>query len=94
MILEIVTVGSIISAAAAGYIAYVQYKKNEEYERAIVEFYSAVALVLHTMRIIDEKKMFEEDDEVGSVFQQLVELVNELRPIAYGIENADRPTKE
>jgi hypothetical protein len=94
MILEIVTVGSIISAAAVGYIAYVQYKKNEEYERAIVEFYSAVALVLHTMRIIDEKKMFEEDDEVGSVFQQLVELVNELRPIAYGIENADRPTKE
>jgi len=78
-----------ICTALATYVAYVQYKKNEAYERAIGEFYSSVALAVHTMRMIDEKQMFEHDDEVGSVFEQLVEIVNELRPLIYGISNAD-----
>jgi uncharacterized OB-fold protein len=84
----------IIATIAASYVAMVQYRKNEEYETAIVEFYSAVALVLHTIRMLDEKQMFEEDDEVGSVFNQLVDVVNELRPIIYGIQNADTTTEE
>jgi len=77
-----------ICTALATYVAYVQYKKNEAYERAIGDFYSSVALAVHTMRLIDEKQMFEHDDEVGSVFEQLVEVVNELRPLIYGMQDA------
>jgi hypothetical protein len=38
------------------------------------------------MRSLDEKKMFETDDEVGEVFSQLVEMLNTLRPLLYGIQ--------
>ena len=41
-------------------------------------------MVLHTMRVLDEKKMFESDDEVGTLFQQLTEIVGSLRPLLYG----------
>lgn len=57
------------------------------YETTITNFYSGVSLVLHTMRALDEKKMFETDDEVGEVFSQLVDVLSTLRPIIYGLEN-------
>lgn len=34
--------------------------------------------VLETMRAIDSKQVFESDDEVGTAFKQLVDIVNEL----------------
>jgi archaellum component FlaC len=39
---------------------------------------SKVAETLNTMRTIDSKGLFESDDEVGTAFKQLVEIVNEL----------------
>jgi len=33
--------------------------------------------------------MFENDDEVGDVFAQITDTVNELRPFIYGSVNAD-----
>jgi hypothetical protein len=41
-------------------------------------------MVLHTMRVLDEKQMFETDDEVGTLFQQLTEIIGTLRPLLYG----------
>lgn len=61
-------------------------RKIELYEENIQEFYSALSITLHTMRVIDEKKMFESDDEVGEVFEQLTDIVNDLRPLLYGTE--------
>jgi hypothetical protein len=61
--------------------------KNEVYEVAINDFYSSLSVVLHTMRVLDEKKIFEDDDEVGEVFSQLVDILSTLRPILYGIPN-------
>lgn len=78
-----------------GYATHNLLKKVEIYEQSIEEFYSRTSIVLHSMRALDEKKMFETDDEVGSVFQQLVDILNTLRPILYGVmddEEENRPT--
>lgn len=59
-------------------------KKNSLYEQAIQGFYEDTSIVLHAMRVLDEKQMFETDDEVGFVFQQLTEILGTLRPLLYG----------
>jgi len=62
-------------------------RKITIYEQSIEQFYSALAVTLTNMRLLDSRQMFETDDEVGSVFQQLVDIVSNLRPILYGMEN-------
>jgi hypothetical protein len=74
----------VIVSVVLAYATYNLLKKNERYETEIENIYTAVSVVLHTMRAIDEKQMFETDDEVGSVFQQLNEILDQLRPIIYG----------
>ena len=58
--------------------------KLRVYEQAISEFYEDVSLVIHTMRALDEQNMFEQDDEVGTVFTQLRDVVYSLGTILYG----------
>jgi hypothetical protein len=41
------------------------------------------------MRALDEKQMFETDDEVGEIFAQLTDIISMLRPILYGQEQDD-----
>ena len=69
-----------------GYATYNLLKKLEIYEKSVEEFYTSLSFVLHTMRVLDERKMFESDDEVGTVFQQLSDILFTLRPIIYGKE--------
>jgi uncharacterized protein YjgD (DUF1641 family) len=79
---------SIISNVLLYRAGVMQLQKNEMYEKTIEEFYSNLTIVLHTIRAIDEKQMFESDDEVGSVFDQIVDTINELRPILYETKEA------
>ena len=58
--------------------------RNEAFENILSEFYSQVTITIHNMRVLDEKRMFQEDDEVGQIFSQLVDAVNDLRPLIYG----------
>lgn len=74
-------------AAAATYAALNLLNKLEVYEKTIEEFYSRLSITLHTMRALDEKKMFETDDEVGSVFERIAETIDTLRPLLYGTPN-------
>lgn len=62
-------------------------RKVEVYEDTIQQFYSALSITLHNMRAIDERQMFENDDEVGVTFQNLTDIVNELRPLLYERSN-------
>jgi hypothetical protein len=59
-------------------------RKNEIMETAIENFYTRLQRTLNIMRTLDEKQMFEKDDEVGDLFSQLTDAVNELRPLLYG----------
>lgn len=53
-------------------------KKNEELEEAINVFYARTNATVRYMRFLDERQMFERDDEVGEVFKLLVETVDKL----------------
>lgn len=83
VLLSVTTITSVV----LGYATYNSLRKIEFYEQQIEEFYSALSVVLHTMRAIDTRQMFEDDDEVGSVFQQLSDIVSTLRPLLYGISD-------
>lgn len=71
---------------ALGFAVFNLLRKLEFYEQQIEDFYSRVSIVLHSMRAIDEKKMFESDDEVGNVFQQINDVLGSLRPLLYGLD--------
>jgi hypothetical protein len=69
---------------AMGYVISNLSKKITLYEQTIQGFYEDASIILHTMRGLDEKQMFESDDEVGTLFQQLTEVIGTLRPLLYG----------
>ena len=91
--MEIILVVLVIICLILGYLVWNLLQKNRIYENSIERFYSAVSVVLLTMRLLDEKQIFETDDEVGSVFQQLVDIIANLRPILYGMEPNDNNEK-
>lgn len=61
-----------------GYGIWNLLQKNEVLEDSINEFYARTNATVKYMRFLDEKQMFEKDDEVGDVFKLLVETVNTL----------------
>lgn len=72
-IVVLLTVIGVLSKALA-----VQVKKNDIYAQWIVELQNKVENVYRTIHDLDDKQMFSKDDEVGSVFQQMVELIDSL----------------
>jgi hypothetical protein len=74
---------------ALGYVIFNLSNKITLYEQTIQQFYEDASIILHTMRALDEKQMFETDDEVGEVFAQLTDIISMLRPILYGQEQDD-----
>lgn len=85
----VLTVFSIVLNIALGYGAINMLRKNELMEDSINNFYSRLNKTLNTMRAIDERQMFEKDDEVGHVFGQLADIINDLRPLIYGSDIED-----
>lgn len=85
----IILIISILANGALGYACWNLLRKNEVMEDAIDIFYTRLDKTLQTMRAIDTRQMFEKDDEVGSVFEQIVDTVNDLRPLLYGSNTED-----
>lgn len=80
---------SVIFNIALAYVTWNMLRKNEVMEDSIDIFYSRLQRTLNTMRALDEKQMFEKDDEVGELFTQLTDTVNDLRPLLYGSNDTD-----
>lgn len=53
--------------------------KNEEYELWISDIEKAVNVTYNKLKIIDDKQMFEKDDDVGFVFSNIVKLIEKLK---------------
>lgn len=81
-----IVIGLSVLSCILGYVVWNLYRKIQVYEQSIEQFYSALTVTLANMRILDAKQMFETDDEVGEIFQQLVDITSNLRPILYGME--------
>jgi len=61
-----------------GYITYNSQYKVDIYESWIVEFRDDINDVYNQMKIIDDRQIFEKDDEVGSIFTQLYFIIQKL----------------
>ena len=71
------------------FTTYNLLRKNEQLEDAINEFYGTVNATVRLMRSLDNRQMFENDDEVGNVFKQLVECVDILYTFVTEIRNGN-----
>ena len=75
MIIEII-LGLIV--LTEGYVIWNLIRKTELLETWVEEFTQRIETVQTDLKVIDAKGAFESDDEVGSIFEQIKETVNQL----------------
>ena len=89
----VVTLSLVVSVLS--YSCWNLLKKNEELEDAINMFYARTNATVKYMRFMDERQMFENDDEVGEVFKLLVGSVENLYGFVTEIRDGNTtPEKE
>ena len=83
MIIEIV-LGIIV--LAEGYVIWNLTRKTELLETWIEDFTDRISRVQQELSDIDSTGHFESDDEIGSIFDGIKEVVNELNDLTEGEE--------
>lgn len=53
--------------------------KNEQYEQWISDIEVAITVTYNKLKAIDDRQMFEKDDDVGFVFSNIVKLIEKLK---------------
>ena len=56
-------------------VARAQYIKSNKYEQMVVEFGEDAMQTYVRMKNIDDRQMFEKDDDVGVIFQDMVNII-------------------
>ena len=75
MIIEII-LGLIV--LTEGYVIWNLIRKTELLETWVEEFTQRIETVQTDLKVIDDKGAFKADDEVGTIFEQIKETVNQL----------------
>lgn len=70
-----------LSSVLLGYTTYNMLQKVEAYEDFIDIEIRKNQQLLETLKRLDAKQMFEKDDEVGSVFEQIRDTIIRLKQI-------------
>ena len=83
-----------ILVALLSFATYNLLRKNEELEDVINQFYGRTNATVRLMRHFDDRQIFEQDDEVGNVFKQLVECTDLLYAFVTEIRNGDNTPNE
>lgn len=71
MIVSLILILSLLVNGALGYAAWNMVRKQEQLEDFILNAYSKAQQALTDMRLLDERQMFELDDEVGILFREV-----------------------
>ncbi len=80
MILLYITVGILLALSITlGYVIVINLKKLESYEDFIEKEIGRNEALLEALRQIDERQMFEKDDDVGSIFYQIKETIERFK---------------
>ena len=81
----------------AGYVIWNLLKKLEKYEEVVDDYQAFIQTettrneaLLEALRQIDNRQMFEKDDEVGSLFTQIKETIQSFKEFN---ENAEETEK-
>ena len=61
-----------------GYVIWNLFRKTELLETWVEDFTQQIQTVQNNLKKIDSKGHFESDDEIGSIFEQIKETVNQL----------------
>ena len=77
--MEIIIIFLIVILATAGYAVYNLLQKLEKYEDFIEIETTRNEALLEALREIDQREMFEKDDEVGSIFYQIKETIERFK---------------
>jgi len=75
MILEII-LGVLV--LTEGYVIWNLFRKTELLETWVENFTQRVQAVQNNLKEVDSQGYFEADDEVGSIFERIKEIINEL----------------
>ena len=76
MIIEIVILGLVV--LIEGYVIWNLIRKTELLETWIENFSDRVSQVQQEMNDIDSTGHFESDDEIGSIFDSIKDIINDL----------------
>lgn len=75
-----ITIGFLsILSLVLGYVIIINLKKLESYEDFIEKEIDRNEALLEALRQIDERQMFEKDDDVGSIFYQIKETIERFK---------------
>ena len=75
MIIEII-LGLLI--LVEGYVIWNLFRKTELLENWVETFTQQIQIVQNKLKEVDDKGMFEADDEVGQIFNQIKTTINQL----------------
>jgi hypothetical protein len=67
-----------LTTCALGYACYNLLKKMEVYEEWLDMFRSEVSDVYNRIKAVDDRNLFEKDDDVGFVFSEIVKIIKEF----------------
>jgi hypothetical protein len=82
----IIEIGLGIIVLVEGYVIWNLMRKTELLETWVEDFGDKVTQVQQELNDIDSTGHFEADDEVGSIFNSIKEVVNELNDLTEGEE--------
>ena len=78
MIIEIIVAVETIAFIVEGYVIWNLIKKTEMLETWVETFTHRIEKVQTDLKEIDSTGHFESDDEIGTIFEQIKEVINEL----------------
>ena len=76
MIVEITVLGLLV--LAEGYVIWNLTRKTELFEAWVEDFSNRVSQVQDDLTTIDSTGHFESDDEIGSIFNSIKDIISEL----------------
>ena len=87
MIVEIGVLGLLV--LIEGYVIWNLTRKTELLETWIENFSDRISQVQQELSDIDSTGHFESDDEIGTIFESIKEVINELNDLTEGEEISD-----
>ena len=75
-----ITIGFLLALSIVlGYVVFINLQKLESYEDFIEKEIDRNEALLEALRQIDQRQMFEKDDDVGSIFYQIKETIERFK---------------
>ena len=88
--MELIIIFLFVMLVVAGFAIFNLLNKLEKYEDFIEVDQKRNEALLETLKSLDEKQMFEKDDEVGSLFTQIKETIQSFKEFNQNAEETEK----